>query len=99
VRRQVHTAYRGRIVKLRSGFLATTVPGSTCLNRDGQPIGAEFDEYATMPTDAQLEKPLAELFAHVPQEPWPDMHVPCGDLGCSRFNLRVRHGIDDEETA
>jgi len=69
-----------RIVKLRSGFLATTVPGSECLNRDGQPIGVEFDEYAAMPTAEEAEKPLAELFSHVPQEPWSvddvPMHVP-----------------------
>lgn len=47
-----------RIVKLRAGFLATTVPGSECLNRDGQPIGAEFDEYAAMPTAEELNAPL-----------------------------------------
>lgn len=61
-----------RIVKLRSGFLATTVPGSALLDRDGVPLGAD-DEFSRIPSAEEAEKPLAELFAHVPQDPWPAM--------------------------
>lgn len=62
---------RPRPVKLRAGFLAGVVPGSECLNRDGQPIGSEFDEFARVPTAEERDAPLPELFANVPQEPLP----------------------------
>lgn len=57
-----------RIVKLRSGFLATTVPGSETSLPGGARIG-EPDEFSRLPTTDELDKPLAELFVHVPQEP------------------------------
>ena len=46
-----------RIVKLRSGFLATTVPGSTLLDRDGVPLGAD-DEFSRVPSAEELSAPL-----------------------------------------
>ena len=82
-----------RIVKLRSGFLATTVPGSALLDRDGVPLGAD-DEFSRIPSAEEAEKPLAELFSHVPQEPWSDLHVPCGDLGCGKCHPRRREAAE-----
>lgn len=46
---------------------ATSVPGSECLNRDGQPIGAEFDEFARMPTAEERDRPVREMFNGDPE--------------------------------
>ena len=85
-----------RAVKLRSGFLAGVVPESECLNRDGQPIGAEYDEYARVPTVEERDVPLPELFAHVAQEPlpryWSSIGSGCVVIGAPGNYLELAHG-------
>jgi hypothetical protein len=54
-----------KLVKLPSGFLAGTVPGSEAATAIAD------DEYARIPTAEELAAPLVDLFAAVPQEPLP----------------------------